>query len=170
MAELKVSVDTSVLRKRMDAAGVAFNPRALLKAIGEAQVRWINKNFDTSGGMVGGWAPLSPNTIAGRRRGSNKPLQDTGALRRSLNHYEVHGDREVTIGSNLPYAAPVTEGSRPHVIVPVNAKALRFMTTEGVKFAVRVMHPGLPERRALPNQVEAKEMAVALINARLKRL
>jgi len=33
-------------------------------------LNWINRNFATEGGMVGGWKPLSPNTLAARRSGA----------------------------------------------------------------------------------------------------
>lgn len=50
--------------------------------------RWVNNNFKTQGGKVGGWAPLHPSTI--RRRtvgpgsGAAQILQDTGFLRASF--------------------------------------------------------------------------------------
>lgn len=45
--------------------------------------RWIQGNFTTEGGNVGGWKPLDPKTVNRRRRKSNVPLQDTGWLKRS---------------------------------------------------------------------------------------
>ena len=46
----------------------------------------IDKSFETSSSPLGGaWQPLSPSTVAKRRRGSSKPLVDTGALRGSVN-------------------------------------------------------------------------------------
>ena len=55
--------------------------------------RWIQDNFKTEGGKVGGWKPLKPATIAARRHGSNKALagqvkilQDTGQLRSNWKH------------------------------------------------------------------------------------
>ena len=41
------------------------------------------------------------------------------------------------------YGQFVREGTQPHIIKPVKAKALRFETAEGmVVFAMRVQHPG----------------------------
>ena len=55
--------------------------------------RWIQDNFKTEGGKVGGWKPLKPATIAGRRKGSNKALagqvkilQDKGHLKDDWKH------------------------------------------------------------------------------------
>jgi phage gpG-like protein len=50
--------------------------------------RWVNNNFKSQGGKVGGWAPLHPSTIrrrtTGGGKGSAQILQDTGHLRGSF--------------------------------------------------------------------------------------
>lgn len=48
------------------------------------------------------WQELSPITIAGRKKKSNKPLVDRGTLRRSI-RATVEGNQAV-IGTNLKYA------------------------------------------------------------------
>ena len=45
--------------------------------------KWIQSNFTTEGGKVGGWKPLKEATIARRRQKSSAVLQDTGWLKRS---------------------------------------------------------------------------------------
>src|SRR5512144_2346004 len=65
-------------------------------------LNWINRNFQTSGGMVGGWKPLSPNTLAQRRSGTGKPLMDTGRLRASF--IPRWTSAQASVGSNLQYA------------------------------------------------------------------
>lgn len=57
------------------------------------------------------------------------------------------------VTSGADYSAPVHEGARPHVIRPVNARALRFMMGERVVFAMRVNHPGNRPNPYLRNAV-----------------
>jgi len=47
-----------------------------------------------------------------------------------------------TVTSATPQGAWVNDGTRPHVILPVVAKALRWTGPGGVVFAKRVNHPG----------------------------
>ena len=51
-----------------------------------------------------------------------------------------HLSSGVTVG--VPYAAPVHEGARPHLIRPRFARALRFEVGGRVVFAQLVHHPG----------------------------
>jgi HK97 gp10 family phage protein len=67
----------------------------------------------------------------------------TGNLRRSIG-VEVETDK-VTIGPNLrqaPYAGYVEFGTKPHVIKPRKAKALRFTVGGVTVYAKLVHHPG----------------------------
>lgn len=69
----------------------------------------------------------------------------TGRLRESIRIEEIsplHHD-VVAGGQEAPYVLFVAFGTRPHIIEPVRAKALHFITDEGEEvFAKRVMHPG----------------------------
>jgi len=66
---------------------------------------------------------------------------DNGTLRASL-HIEP-GDVSFRVGSSLPYARAVHEGSRPHVIRAKRpGKMLRFAGAGGVVFRQQVNHPG----------------------------
>lgn len=74
---------------------------------------WIQRNFKGEGSEVGGWQPLSPATIAGRRKGakagnSAKILQDTGRLR--MNWRRTWTSRRGIIESGTPYASVHQEG------------------------------------------------------------
>jgi len=64
----------------------------------------------------------------------------TGKLRRSI-HGRVYGNL-ARIGSSVHYAPFIEAGTKPHVIVPVNAKALHFFIDGKEIFAKRVQHPG----------------------------
>lgn len=57
------------------------------------------------------------------------------------------------VTSGADYSAPVHEGARPHVIRPVNARALRFTIGDRVVFAMRVNHPGNRPNPYLRNAV-----------------
>lgn len=72
---------------------------------------------------------------------ANAPVK-LGTLRRSITK-DVQGAGGTVrgiVGTNLPYAKFVHEGTAPHVIVPVSAKALFW---PGARHPVkRVNHPG----------------------------
>lgn len=143
-------------------------------------LNWINKNFQSEGGMVGGWAPLRPGTLAARRGGSGRVLQDTGLLRASfIPRWTSEG---ASVGSAMKTALWHEEGTDPYVIRPKRpGGALRFIgaTKSGVKtktlrsgrtitlryakgdyvFAKEVHHPGLPARRMLPRNNEPTLLA-----------
>ncbi len=50
--------------------------------------------------------------------------------------------KAIRIQNTAKYALPIEEGSRPHVIRPRKAKALRFVVKGKVVFARKVNHPG----------------------------
>lgn len=133
-------------------------------------LNWIDQNFRQSGALTGTpWAPLSPNTIAGRRQQSSAILQDTGLLRKS---FEMTFSRDKTIlGSNVEYALFHEYGTNPYVIKAKNLRGIRgiipgrlvFMTTNGLVFAREVNHPGLKARRMLPRQTDDTFMEKLLL-------
>jgi len=64
----------------------------------------VEKNFETEGGLVGGWTPLAPGTVAGRARegyGAHPILQKTGKLRRSF--YANVDKTRAFISASSPY-------------------------------------------------------------------
>ena len=74
---------------------------------------------------------------------------DTGRLRAS-----IQGEARRTwtlrpqfiVFSNVDYAPMVNDGTRPHVIRPRNARALRFEVGGRIVYARYVMHPGTRAR------------------------
>lgn len=74
---------------------------------------------------------------------------DTGRLRASI---EGRLNRtwtlrpQFTVGSNVEYASYVHDGTRPHIIRPRNARALRFVVGGQVVYARVVHHPGTAAR------------------------
>lgn len=73
-----------------------------------------------------------------------KAPKRTGFLRESI---RVHrGSDFVMVEPTAEYAPYVEYGTRPHLIVPVHARALRFEVEGRTVFARLVHHPGFPGR------------------------
>jgi len=95
----------------------------------------------------------------------------TGTLRRAVRAYPpltdvypIRGD--VAVDRTAPYGAMQEFGTKPHDIVPIRAKALRFMAGENVVFAKRVHHPGTKPRPFMfPSLAEKRESILARLRA-----
>lgn len=157
-----ITLDTKNAQRKLDRIGSRLSTRQILNAIGLRHLKWINDNFKAAG-LEKPWRPLAPNTIAGRRAGSSSPLQDTGRLRQSFTHRVVN-DKAVEVGSTNKLAEIHHGGTGRRIIRPVNARALRFPTTEGIRFAKFVNHPGIPARPLLPSRRLAKRLGLAVFN------
>lgn len=105
-----------------------------------------------------------------QRRTATQARQDvpvrTGNLGRTIGEGQIRtvGPRTVegSVHANAGYALYVHEGSRPHVIRPRNAQALRFEVGGRTVFARLVRHPGTKARPFLRNagmRVAAEEAA-----------
>jgi Bacteriophage HK97-gp10, putative tail-component len=74
---------------------------------------------------------------------------DTGRLRASIRG-ELQGfftlRPKFVIGTNVDYAEMVHDGTRPHIIRPRRARALRFVVNGRVVYAKVVHHPGTRPR------------------------
>jgi phage gpG-like protein len=77
--------------------------------------QWVQRNFKTEGGKVGGWAPFAKNKdgvpiveLRDPGRAPAKLLQRTGRLRASFN--PMANKKQAGIGSDLPYAKTHHEG------------------------------------------------------------
>lgn len=81
----------------------------------------------------------------------------TGALKRDITKRWIRGrgkDLAIAVGSSVRHAHLHHEGTRPHLIRPKNAKALRFMNANGdVVFARVVRHPGTRANRFLSDNL-----------------
>ncbi len=145
----------------------------LHRRFGIQLLNWIDRNFRQEGALTGRpWAKLSPNTIAGRRKGSSRILQDTGGLKSSFT--ERHDANGVRVGTAKEISLYHQFGTRPYEIRPKNAKALAFTMAGGgravkaafssintkrtfrkgqkLTFAKFVNHPGLVARPMLPTE------------------
>lgn len=92
---------------------------------------------------------------------------DTGRLRASIRveRRSFFGLRQRwTVGSDVDYAPMVNDGTRPHIIRPKRAKALRFNVGGKVVFARVVHHPGTRARpfldRALADVAQSRGYSI----------
>jgi len=145
-------------------------------------LNWINRNFTSEGGMVGGWKPLRPGTLAGRRGGAGRVLQDTGLLRASF--VPRWSSTEAVVGSPLKTALwhekgtgiaagkgyiqirprkpggvlafPVAIGTAVKTKRLASGKTISLKKAEaGTAFVRYVLkNPGVPKRRMLPRENE----------------
>jgi phage gpG-like protein len=74
-AEIESNKDT-IMQRIADGNGKQF-----LQKVGATWVKYVMETFDAQGPN---WAPLSPVTIANRIKNSNKILQDTGEMKKSI--------------------------------------------------------------------------------------
>jgi len=89
---------------------------------------WVQRNFKTEGGNVGGWKPLA---LGGRFYGGGfdanaKILQDTGRLKASFLPFA--SDKNAGIGSKLPYSKKHEkglEGLPKRRILPVKSEVIK---------------------------------------------
>lgn len=93
---------------------------------------------------------------------------DTGRLRASIRveRRSTFGLRQRwTVGSDVEYAPMVNDGTRPHIIRPKRAKALRFKVGGKVVFARIVHHPGTRARpfldRALADVARSRGYSIS---------
>ncbi len=81
------------------------NPKQANREVSIWLMRWLNENFKTEGGKVGGWKPFK---LGGRRLpgggidATAKLLQDTGRLRKSFSPF--YSRNTAGIGSSLSYS------------------------------------------------------------------
>jgi len=81
------------------------NPKQANREVSIWLMRWLNENFKSQGGKVGGWKPFK---LGGRRMpgggidASAKLLQDTGRLRKSFSPF--YSRNTAGIGSDLNYS------------------------------------------------------------------
>ena len=100
----------------------------LFSRVGIAVIRWVDQNFQTGGGKVGGWKPLSELTIFGRRGGSSLPLSNTGKLKQAVAFKAEPTEVRVGWAGELAKIARwQSEGTAgPYEIKPRFKKALAF--------------------------------------------
>lgn len=151
------------LLKQMELRSQNLGP--LFKKFAIIMTRSFADNFRQEG-RPRKWKALAPNTIANRRKGSKRILQDKGLLRQSVlaksgtgNIRKITKD-SLTMGTRQKTAAFHQWGTKPYTIVPRSKKVLSFMTTSGRVFVKKVNHPGLVPRPFIVIQIQDEEQMV----------
>lgn len=134
-------VDDKVQRELQQMVGNAKNLTPAMAGISMVMLGEVEDNFRAEGRPVK-WAPLTAMTLATRaaRGKSGKILQASGNLARSMTPFS--SSSVAGVGTNIPYAPAMNDGSKPHVIQARNKKALAFAG----RFAKKVNHPGTKPR------------------------
>lgn len=118
---------------RMKASGSDMQPA--MQEIGEILLLSIKQNFEQQG------RPTPWKRSRRVEQSGGQTLSDTGRLR---NSFTVEANaRQVAVGTNVEYAAPLQFGTRPRIIRPNKARALKI---PGIGFRKKVKHPGMPAR------------------------
>ena len=172
--------DKKVVALLKKAGEKAKNLRVPLKQCGILMLRSIDKNFRAEG-RPKKWAPLSPMTIAMRRKKGRgaKILQDTGMGKGSI-VYKVISNQKVQIGTSRDYMRIHQEGGSIKIsardIYPVKAKALHWVdpgTGEDV-FAMHVHQDErtakIPQRKFLLFQEDDKKNIVNIFTEYLEEI
>ncbi|HYW05015.1 MAG TPA: phage virion morphogenesis protein [Gammaproteobacteria bacterium] len=105
MAGVTITVDDAqVLERLQQLLDTVTDPRPALRDAGEALLRSTRHRFDTQTAPDGHpWAPLSPATVARKKKNKDKILVLDGYLRGTLN-YQVVGGTTLELGSPMIYA------------------------------------------------------------------
>jgi phage gpG-like protein len=140
MISIKV-LDADVQREFKRLVSKSENPTPAMAGISMVMTGAIEDNFRAEG-RPSRWKPLKASTIAARAKAgkAGKILQRTGHLARSMTPF--HSRTTAGVGTNVPYAAAMNNGSKPHEIKAKNKKALFF----NGRFAKKVKHPGTEAR------------------------
>ena len=176
--EIKNDEKVKALLKK--AGNKAKDLRTPLKRCGILMLRSIDKNFRAEG-RPKRWAPLSPMTIAMRRKKGKgaKILQDTGHGKGSI-VYKVVSNQKVQIGTNLGYMKIHQEGGSIKIpardIYPVKARVLHWVdpgTGEDI-FAMHVHQKArtakIPQRKFLLFQEDDKKNIVNIFTEYLEEI
>lgn len=117
--EVTVRPTLAELRKRLDKKRKAVTDLRVPYARAAVLLdQWVQRNFKSEGGKVGGWKPFAVNKdgvpiveLRNPKRAPAKLLQDTGRLRSSFTPFASR--KSAGIGSDLPYAKTHHEGLGP---------------------------------------------------------
>ncbi len=137
---ISVTMNDAEVRQKLDQLlANSRNTGPAMAGIAARMLGAVEDNFKHEG-RPNRWAPLKPSTLAARRGGGGKILQNTGKLAASMTMF--YSNNNAGVGTNRPGAAAQNNGSRPHIIEARHAKALKI----GNRFFKRVKHPGTVAR------------------------
>jgi hypothetical protein len=177
---IKIELQDELGRKRVDVLKEAIGARNILEVLRLRFRAWIDESFAQDGAHaaygVQRWQPLAWSTVALRKRGGDRPLQDTGTYMKSWEAVTDHRTY-VSMGTEMtPLAQWQEHGTKPYTIRVKNAKVLAGMFGQGkggaksvfvisgpgagarsrfLIFGKEVHHPGIPARPVLPTRANA---------------
>lgn len=138
MTQLTLELDQNSEGYQKLLALAQVNPAQSLPVIGEMLVKRTRKSFDDTRSPWGqSWAPLSPVTLARRRSGGGRPLQDTRVMYNSIS-WQSAGNLAIAIGSSDGIKARVHQFGNPNNKffgkgrAPIPARPFLPITTTGV--------------------------------------
>jgi hypothetical protein len=114
----------------------------------------LDKYLNSPGGQVGRYLAKKGRIVEAAAKGQVGVR--TGALRLSIHMRHLRDSRGqyIKIGSSLPYARMHHEGTRPHMIYPVRAQVLRFVTKGRLVYTHAVRHPGTKANKYLTDNLK----------------
>jgi phage gpG-like protein len=138
-------------------------PHDMLTSIGETLLP-VNQHRHAQGLAPDGtkWKELSPLTIQSKRK--PQMLRDQGGLLDRFN-LQVSGDT-LKLGTDDWKAAFHHFGTKPYVITPRKAKALKF----GGMYRRRENHPGLPARQLVGFSASDQKLVLDVTDDHLKKV
>lgn len=179
MPAIMISINTTAGGQKVARLLKVVEPRTLLTAIGSRLLFHVNKQFQTHG--EGKWRPLSPLTLALRKRGGDQPLRDTTHYHHTFvtdsggpgTDYSTDNQTYVEVGTNAKTASGLSLGkihefgTGPYTIRVKRAKVLAAQTRAGpwLFFGKEVHHPGIPARPVLPTKAVAERMIQTTVDA-----
>ncbi len=113
MTEVSITIDDAAALRALNRIQHSLtDSRDLMDRLGSTLVDQVRLTFrDNRDPWGSSWARLKDSTIARRRKGSDKPLRDTGRLMNGITH-RVINDHEVEVGTNTEYASTHQFGAR----------------------------------------------------------
>lgn len=114
----------------------------------------LDRFLNAPGGKVGRYLSRKGKVVKAAAKGQVGVR--TGALRQSIHMRHLRDSRGqyIKIGSPLPYARMHHEGTKPHMIYPVRAQKLVFMTRGRLVFTHAVRHPGTKANKYLTDNLK----------------
>ena len=168
---IKITVDESrKARRKLKRLRRLINVHELLQAIGNRHVKWMDENLKRAG-LEFRHKAMAKSTIAVRPIRSS-PHHFSSRFRSRLSQsmaVRVLGKRAVVASINDEFAEIHNKGTGPYTIRPRSGGGvLRFRSAQGIVFAKKVQHPGIPKRLLLPTKRTAERLAQAVVEASLK--
>lgn len=188
---LKITIDSSVGKVKLQRLQAAVTDRTILDVVKLRLLAWVDQNFRDAGTETK-WPPLAQTTVmlqggpSGLTRQRTKPLEGW----RQKVHSLIISDKSLWVGfaDEIQKLAAIHHfGSGPYIIEPVMKKVLAALLPGGMRvsiigpsgrtsegryliFGKRVHHPGIPRRPLIPSDSLAQRLVVETVEAMLEKV